>query len=75
MSLNPRHARTFRCKGQVIDRAACARSMTDRLHRHQQWLRFLQLIDRQTPKIGSIMGPKLTHGRATKWQQSAPSWC
>jgi len=49
--------------------------MTDRLHRHQQWLRFLQLIDRQTPKIGSIMGPKLTHGRATKWQQSAPSWC
>ncbi|MCW5237136.1 hypothetical protein D5047_12895 [Verminephrobacter eiseniae] len=50
-------------------------SMTDRLHRHQQWLRFLKRIDRQTPKIGSTMGSKLTHGRANKWQQSAPSWC
>jgi len=29
--------------GQVL-------SMTDQLHRHQQWLRFLKLIDRQTPK-------------------------
>jgi transposase len=24
--------------------------MTDQLHRHQEWLRFLKLIDRQTPK-------------------------
>ena len=29
--------------GQVL-------SMTDRLHRHQEWLRFLKMIDRQTPK-------------------------
>jgi transposase len=29
--------------GQVL-------SMTDQLHRHQEWLRFLKLIDRQTPK-------------------------
>ena len=25
-------------------------SMTDQLHRHQEWLRFLRMIDRQTPK-------------------------
>ena len=25
-------------------------SMTDQLHRHQEWLRFLKMIDRQTPK-------------------------
>jgi transposase len=25
-------------------------SMTEQLHRHQEWLRFLKLIDRQTPK-------------------------
>ena len=24
--------------------------MTDQLHRHQEWLRFLKMIDRQTPK-------------------------
>jgi transposase len=29
--------------GQVL-------SMTDQLHRHQEWLRFLKLIDRHTPK-------------------------
>jgi len=29
--------------GQVL-------SMTDQLHRHQEWLRFLKMIDRQTPK-------------------------
>jgi transposase len=29
--------------GQVL-------SMTEQLHRHQEWLRFLKLIDRQTPK-------------------------
>ena len=29
--------------GQVL-------SMTDQLHRHQEWLRFLKTIDRQTPK-------------------------
>ena len=29
--------------GQVL-------SMTDQLHRHQEWLRFLKIIDRQTPK-------------------------
>ena len=29
--------------GQVL-------SMTEQLHRHQEWLRFLRLIDRQTPK-------------------------
>ena len=29
--------------GQVL-------SMTDPLHRHQEWLRFLRMIDRQTPK-------------------------
>jgi len=29
--------------GQVL-------SMTDQLHRHQEWVRFLKLIDRQTPK-------------------------
>ena len=26
------------------------RSMTDQLHRHQEWLRFLRMIDRNTPK-------------------------
>jgi hypothetical protein len=25
-------------------------SMTDQLHRHQEWLRFLKTIDRNTPK-------------------------
>ena len=25
-------------------------SITDQLHRHQEWLRFLKMIDRQTPK-------------------------
>src|SRR3546814_20080727 len=29
--------------GQVL-------SMTDQLHRHQEWLRFLKTIDRKTPK-------------------------
>jgi transposase len=29
--------------GQVL-------SMTDQLHRHQEWLRFLKMIDRQTPQ-------------------------
>ena len=29
--------------GQVL-------SMTDQLHRHQEWLRFLKMIDRNTPK-------------------------
>ncbi len=29
--------------GQVL-------SMTDQLHRHQEWLRFLKMIDRKTPK-------------------------
>ena len=33
--------------GQVL-------SMTDQLHRHQEWLRFLKTIDRQTPKTKEL---------------------
>ena len=33
--------------GQVL-------SMTDQLHRHQEWLRFLKKIDRQTPKTKEL---------------------
>ncbi len=29
-------------------------SMTDRLHRHQEWLRFLKTIDRNTPKTKQL---------------------
>ena len=29
-------------------------SMTDQLHRHQEWLRFLKMIDRNTPKAKQL---------------------
>jgi len=29
-------------------------SMTDSLHRHQEWLRFLKMIDRKTPKTKEL---------------------
>lgn len=29
-------------------------SMTDQLHRHQEWLRFLKMIDRKTPKTREL---------------------
>ena len=47
--------------GQVL-------SMTNQLHRHQEWLRFLKMIDRQTPKNKELH--LIVDNYATRWPRA-----
>jgi transposase len=52
-------------------------SMTDQLHRHQEWLRFLKMIDRQTPQdkeLHLIVDNYATHKhpQVTAWLAKHP---
>ena len=52
-------------------------SMTEQLHRHQEWLRFLKMIDRQTPKnkqLHLVVDNYATHKHPEVKAWSRPGW-
>ena len=52
--------------------AGKALSMTEQLHRHQEWLRFPKIIDRQTPRNKELH--VVMDYRATRKHQEVKAW-